>query len=200
MLKKSLLIVALLCCICSSYAQMRRQTGPFSIYFGVNLLDNNGDHNPFSLITEPEVIAFSSPLEIMFGYRLNEKFEAIAGFSFNKFNEGQNIDGGGIEEDLNYSAVDLSVRAYPATFEFSRYSHLRLYTSLGLGVYKITSTQVTGNLGLGAMFNVTQDIALYVGSTAKFSLDNKRFSSNLFHHSIGIRLNVFNNCNCSIFR
>lgn len=182
---------------------MRREASKLSISFGLNILDNNGDRNPFSILSNTKDIAFSIPFDFTIGYELNDRLEVFMSTSFNRFKKGQSIDGIRLDESLNYTALDVGLRFYAIHYEISRASDVALFIHTGAGLYKITEAQATFNLGMGIMYNITSEIGVYGISTAKFSLANEVYKSNLFQHGIGVRLRIFNSvfrkCNCSSF-
>lgn len=168
----------------------------FYFNFGVNMIDNNGDRDPTSILGEFDDVALSNPIIFGINYGVSNDFEIYFNASLNKFKEGQSIDGVQINDDKSYTSFDSGLRFYPYTLEINGIERIDLYTQAGVGRYKISVPQVTANIGFGTLFRVGTKTSIFFNSVAKFSLDNQNFQSNLFQHSLGVRF-LLNNSYCS---
>ena len=80
---------------------------------GINLVDSDGDRDPFSALNNFDQMAFSDNYNVELEYRFSKWFCLAAALSNNKWkaNEG-NIDGLIINADKKYQAIDLFLKYY----------------------------------------------------------------------------------------
>jgi len=134
----------------------------FYFHFGINIIDNNGDMDPTSILGESDDVALSNPIIFGINYRVNNDFEIYLNASLNKFKEGQSIDGVQINDDKSYTSFDSGLRFYPYTLEINGIKRFDFYTQAGVGNYKITVPQVTANIGFGTLFRVSTATSFFL--------------------------------------
>lgn len=180
-------------------SQDRNIEAPISLNLGANFIDSSGDQNAFNIISSfEEKIASGLPIELGISYEISKKIGIFANLSLNTFQEGKDLDGIILNEDLNYWSVDMGMRYYFYVLPFSRDSYIEFYGHGGLGVFNINETSFTGNTGLGARYWINPTFGIYANGSGKFAFDNKIIQSNHFQYSLGIvvRLNAGKYCKC----
>lgn len=183
----------------NTHSQRPKNKGIFSFSVGLNAIDNNGEQNILSLFSEAENIAFSNPFEFFLNYGVDDNIEIYAGGTLNKYKKGQNIDGRTLYSDVSTSSFDFGIRYYVWDIKSYKRKRIRLYTHGGFSYNNIYTSYVTANLGGGITFDVNRGLSVYLNTVSKFSTNNAVYKSNLFQHSIGLRLKLFdNNCDCSL--
>ena len=153
--------------------------------FGVNLVDNKGDVNPFSALSDFDQMAFSNNYNIELEYRFSKWFSLSMIWSHNKWiaNEG-NIDGIIINTDEKYLAIDFDLKFYydEAIGWFDRNDWAELYLHGGVGsVYQGSYADLSLNFGSGANFWLSDQFGVNVNGTAKWVLNHGDNSYNTSH-------------------
>ena len=181
------------------FSQNRNISAPFSINIGANVIDSSGEQNPTNLLSSfDEKIAYGLPFEVGLSYEISDKIGVFSNLSLNTFQEGKNLDGIFLSEELSYWSLDLGARYYFYVLPFSRDSYIEFYGHGGLGVFNIQNISLTGNAGVGARYWINPAIGIYANSAGKFAFDNKFIQSNHYQYALGliIRFNGNRYCNC----
>jgi len=158
---------------------------------GLNLVDNTGHNNPFSLFSDFDQMAFSSNYNIEAEYRFNRWVSLAASWSNNKWeaNKGT-IDGSIVKTDVNYSAIDLDLKYYyNQSFGgwFDRNDWLELYLHSGVGrVSQADQSGMTLNVGLGVNIWFSDQFGLNLNGTGKWTLNKEEYNSNHFQYSTSL--------------
>jgi hypothetical protein len=145
--------------------------------FGVNLVDSNGDSNPFSALSDFDQMAFSNNYTIELEYRFSKWFSLAMILSKNKWkaNEG-NIDGIIINTDRKYLAIDIDLKyyydeAFGGWFENNNWLELYLHGGVGTA-YQGSHADITLNFGPGANFWISEQFGINLNGTAKWALNH----------------------------
>mgnify|MGYP000901761590 CR=1 FL=1 len=167
--------------------------------FGVNLVDSNGDSNPFSALSDFDQMAFSNNYNIELEYRFSKWFSLAMVLSHNKWvaNEG-NIDGIIVNTDQKYLAIDFDLKFYydEAIGWFDRNNWAELYLHGGVGsVYQGSYADLSLNFGPGANFWLSDQFGVNVNGTAKWALNHgdNLHGTNHFQYSASLMYRFIDN-------
>ena len=167
--------------------------------FGVNLVDSDGDHNPFSALSDFDQMAFSNNYTIELEYRFSKWFSLAMILSKNKWkaNEG-NIDGIIINTDQKYLAIDFDLKFYydEAIGWFDRNDWAELYLHGGVGsVYQGSYADISLNFGPGANFWLSDQFGVNINGTAKWALSHgdHEYGTNHFQYSASLMYRFIDN-------
>jgi len=165
---------------------------------GVNLVDSNGDDDPFSAFSDFDQTAFSNNYNVELEYRFSKWFSLGAIWSANKWkaNEG-NIDGIIVKADQDYLAIDLDLKFYyDEAFDwFDRNDWAELYLHGGVGAaYQGSNAGVSLNFGPGANFWISDEFGVNLNGTAKWHLnhDDNQYGTNHFQYSASLMYRFIN--------
>ena len=73
------------------------------------------------------------------------------------------------------------------------------FAHAGIGVFKVESLGTSGNVGLGGVIELSENIDFVISSVAKFAIEHEYLNSNHFQYSIGLKYRFSargNNCYC----
>ncbi len=166
---------------------------------GINLVDNSGDRNPFSALSDFDQMAFSDNYNIELEYRFSKWFSLAAALSNNKWkaNKG-NIDGIIVNKDQKYLAIDLALKLYydEAFGWFDRNDWVELYLHGGVGSVKQAGNhETTLNFGSGVNFWISEQFGINFNGTAKigFNQGNDLYNPNHIQYSASLMYRFIDN-------
>lgn len=214
-MKSLLFSLALLLVGLTSYSQ--NDDSDFESYFsikaGLNQVDSSGDQSPFDSFSDSNEAAFTNPYALGVDYRFSRLFSVGLFGSINKWEAGKDIvDRIVVDEDLNYSAIDLNLKLYLDQILFGKKNYdkdddgiidakhdkngdglidkikrrrFEIYISAGGGYFTERDSGISGNLGAGTNLWLTDNWGVNIEGMGKFS--EEQFStSNHFQYFAGV--------------
>ena len=178
-MKKLILIVTLVAFSLSSSAQ--RNYDEWYLSVGLNSVNSLGSRSP---IFHPEDWIKRFPISAAVEFNWSENFGIEQSITFNGFTEEDEIDGADLKKDYNYLSLDTHVKYYFGQHIFPREDWLELYANAGLGFFQIDETNISFNLGGGALFWLNRDrsfgirtqvIGKFAFNHAESGLDNNHY-------------------------
>jgi outer membrane protein OmpA-like peptidoglycan-associated protein len=166
----------------------------WSIRAAFNTVDSNGNAsgNPINNFLSLDEEAYHGfPIKLDLEYRFSELLAFEIAGSLNQWKAGEgNIDQQIITEDQNYFAIDAGLKLYydEALNFLSNTDWIELYVTGGIGYFKINEGGVSGNLGTGATFWVSDHLGINANATAKWALDSEPalYDTNHTQYALGL--------------
>jgi len=175
-------------------------SGEWQFGLGLNVIKDNGKKG------EVKSLNFGNPFILSAEYAFSNQFSLNAGLSFNKYKEGQAVDGLVVAEgdSASYMAFDLSLKFYfrelwdtnnfePYVLAGFGYTTIGSYEALNEGKNIIRQFprvgRMTMNVGLGTNYRFSESWGMNLNVMAKFgakSGENKDFISNQGQISLGV--------------
>ena len=191
-------------------ASINNNTGSWSLIFGLNVVEDDASWNLTNIFHDASS-NFSNPYFVGIEYYTSNNLSVNTTFSFNKYVEGKQIDGGVIQKgkEANYFAVDASLKysfqELLNTSVFDPYLFAGLgYTSIGehTGLYGDglrtlpTIGRLTLNFGAGANFWISDTWGVNLNAMGKSGVKQDKYKndeiSNQLQFSLG-GIYVFSN-------
>jgi outer membrane protein OmpA-like peptidoglycan-associated protein len=164
------------------------------VRLGFNTVDSNGNENTSiinNLIKLDEEAYHGIPLKLGVEYRISKIIGVELSGSMNKWKAGEGvIDGMTLTEDQKYYSADGAVKIYYDNLFniFKTADWLELNVNAGLGFFKLNKVGVTGNLGTGANFWVSDHLGINIDAVAKWNIDRRPsiYDTNHVQYSVGL--------------
>ena len=157
---------------------------PWTIGFGVNVVDNSGAQNPFNT----KNWNFSRPWIIEGGYQFRPNWAINGAVSINKLTTDNLHNNQPIFKDSNLFALDVTVQyMYDHWFTNTpRIDPFEAYVVSGLGFTNVFGDDVfMFDFGLGFNLWLVQDVGIRLQSMGKFAFnDNSKYLNNYIQHSV----------------
>ena len=197
--KKTILLVILIVLFHKANSQRKSKfLNNLSIEFGVNWVDNSGNEDPLTIFKDYSDIAFNLPIKIELDYFVSDSFELYLAGTTNKFLKNQRIDSRDLDRSYTYISIDFGAKY--AVFDIDVFtSRVVGFAHAGIGVFKVESLGTSGNVGLGGVIELSENIDFVISSVAKFAIEHEYLNSNHFQYSIGLKYRFSargNNCYC----
>lgn len=159
-----------------TYAQyeLNRSVRPREVFVsvGLNTVNSQGTKNPFGDIGD---WGTRIPLSVNAETLWFKQFTIDLGLSLNGYKEGKPLDAAGPPpKNLTYFAIDASLKYYFGEFIFPRTEWFDLYAAAGPGFFVLDDSNISFNLGGGALFWFNRDrtIGIKAQALAKFALNH----------------------------
>jgi len=183
-MKKLILIALLISFSISAFAQ--RSDKDWYLNIGVNAINSLGSRSP---IYHPEDWSFQTPISAAVELNWSERFAIEQSITFNGFNQDKEIDGVDLQEDYNYLSLDTHAKYYFGEHIFGdRIDWLELYVNAGIGFYHIDETNISANLGGGALvwLNRSRTFGLRAQTIGKFAFSHSEsgFDNNHYQYHL----------------
>jgi hypothetical protein len=187
---KNLIVILVACFTLSGFAQSDRsiERDEWILGLGLNTINSLGSKNPFE---SPSDWAFRNPISISAETRWARLFTLEIGLSFNGFKEGKELDAlGPPSDDIFYYAIDTSLKYYFGEYIFPETKWIDFYGAGGLGLFHIEDTNLSFNIGGGALFwlDRTNTYGLKLQGIGKFAVDHSNsggeYPNNHFQYSV----------------
>ena len=140
---------------------------------GVNSVANFGTRNPFEDLNDNTGrFAFRHPVAIGIERRWTKQLYIEQDFSINGFKENEFIDNGTPDKDLFYFSTNTTLKYYFDDLLFRNTDWLNLYVGAGVGIFNIEEVNISGNVVLGTVVWVSDNIGIRLGTMGKFAVDH----------------------------
>lgn len=184
-MKKLILIALLVSFSISSFAQ--RSTKDWYLNVGVNAINSLGSRSP---IYHPSDWAFQFPIAAAVEFNWSEKFSIEQAITFNGFTSEHTIDNADLKEDYNYLSLDTHVKYYFGQHIFPNTDWLDFYADVGIGFFHIDETNISANVGGGALvwLNQARSFGLRGQIISKFAFNHPEsgFDNNHFQYHLQV--------------
>ena len=163
------IIIALFICYSLSGFSQRGEKEWF-LSAGLNAINSQGTKSPLNGIGDwANGLPFSVAGELMWESGLAVE----QSITFNKFAEGDEIDGQLLTEDYTYTSFDSHVKYYFGNKIFPNSTWVDFYANAGVGFFSIENTNVSFNIGGGILFwlNRRETIGIRAQVIGKMALD-----------------------------
>lgn len=192
-MRKILLVLVISCFTLVITAQSDRslRQDEWLLSAGVNTINSLGTKSPFK---DSGDWAFKTPFYVAGETRWSRLFSIEVALSFNSFEANSPIDGSGpTNKDLNYFAVDSSLKYYFGEYILPKAEWLDFYANTGLGMFVLDDANLSFNFGGGAVFwlNKTRggSFGIRVQGLGKFAINHSNsghvYPNNHFQYSLG---------------
>lgn len=164
------IIIALFICYSLSGFSQRGEKEWF-LSAGLNAINSQGTKSPLNGIGDwANGLPFSVAGELMWESGLAVE----QSITFNKFAEGDEIDGQLLTEDYTYTSFDSHVKYYFGNKIFPNSTWVDFYANAGVGFFSIENTNVSFNIGGGILFwlNRRETIGIRAQVIGKMALDH----------------------------
>ena len=166
-MKKILTLLMTLAIFTSVSAQFNE--GEWRLSAGLNAINDLDSQNPFN--SPDEWIFNSIPLAVGVEYAIDSDFVIELMGTFNKFNNDDlGVEAGPLEKKFFYFSSDASLKYNWGQLLLPRRNRLELTANAGVGFYRVEDTNMTFNVGGGALWWLTDDknVGLRAQTLAKF--------------------------------
>lgn len=140
---------------------------------GMNTVNSLGSKNPFE---RPGDWAFRTPIAASFEAKWFDLFSIEVGASLNGLDSNKSVDAGSPADGstLTYFSADTALKYYFGEYIFPNTEWIDFYGSAGLGLFVFDDTNISVNVGGGALFwlNRYRTFGIKAQGLAKFALDH----------------------------
>lgn len=178
-MKKVILILFVSFFGISTYAQNPGNDWMLSV--GINTVANFGTRNPFKDISDnTSRFAFKYPIAVSIEKKWTRDFYIEQDFSTNGFKESEFIDNGTPDKDLFYFSTNTTLKYYFDDLLFRNSDWLNLYVGTGVGIFNIEELNISGNVVLGTIVWVSDNVGIKLGTMGKFAVnaDSRQYDNN----------------------
>ncbi len=173
-----------------TFSQSSNSYGKWMISVGANIVNNDGDKDPFDTF-DINRHAFSSPFFGSIDYRLDSRWSVGVKASLNQWKAPDGvIDNLYVGGDVDYFSADVGlkyyfIKKYSDKLDNSRFD---MFFDLGAGSFKIEDeSAMSANIGLGFNYWFSNTIGIHTNMMTKWSDENKHLGlTNHFHISAGL--------------
>ncbi|MEZ4793709.1 MAG: hypothetical protein R2783_09675 [Gelidibacter sp.] len=139
---------------------------------GVNTVVNFGTRNPFQDLNDnSSKFAFRQPLAVSIERKWTKYLYIEQDVSMNGFKENEYIDRGSPDKDLFYFSTNTTLKYYFDDLLFNNTDWLNLYIGTGVGIFNIEELNISGNVVLGTVVWVSDNVGIRLGTMGKFAVD-----------------------------
>ncbi len=140
---------------------------------GVNTVANFGTRNPFEDLDENvNRFAFKYPLAVAIERKWTRTLYIEQDISINEFKAGEFIDNGVPSKDLFYFSTNTTLKYYFDDLLFKNADWLSLYVGTGVGIFNMEELNISGNVVLGTVVWVSDNVGIRLGTMGKFAVDH----------------------------
>lgn len=179
------IIIALFICYSLSGFSQRGEKEWF-LGAGLNAINSQGTKSPLNGIGDwANGLPFSLAGELMWDSGLAVE----QSITFNKFAEGDKIDGAVLQEDYTYVSFDTHAKYYFGKHLFPSADWIDFYANAGVGFFTIDNTNISMNLGGGVLFwlNRRQTFGIRAQVIGKFAFDHSESGLDNNHYQTHIQ-------------
>ncbi|GAA3520337.1 hypothetical protein GCM10022393_38210 [Aquimarina addita] len=167
---------------------------PWILGFGLNAINDSGG-GVKGLFNVSDNYNYSNPYRISVEKRFADHFGLEVATNLNRFLEGKTVNGRSLENDIDFIALDGSVKFYFTNFfvDVNR-SFIEGYMAMGAGKSFYDGTgAVLANVGFGVNYYVTEIFRLNTQVTSKFSTGaiTNELGSNYIQINIGFIIRIY---------
>ncbi|WP_146052773.1 hypothetical protein [Aquimarina sp. I32.4] len=164
----------------------KTQDNPWILGIGANIVYDPGAL--FSgLFDIKDNYNYHSPVRVSLEKRFNDDYGFEVSGNFNKLLEGKVINGGRLEDEINFLALDGMFKYYITNTYQNKYRAIYegyLATGIGGSFYNGSGAK-TANLGVGFNIYLSESIRFNAQATGKISIDNSTVGTNYIHYNLG---------------
>jgi hypothetical protein len=180
---KKFILFALFSFSCGSFAQEATTDSKWAVSFGVNFIDNTNsqDNNYLDFSNWNSTYTFS---KFSAQYFYNSNFSVSSEFSINKLERTKMQNGGTINENLSFYAIDVNAR-YNVGSYLKLPNRFSLEPIVGVGNYwtdNAPNQSLNTGLAIGYQFN--EDYGLRFQTLGKFASEKQTVGNNMIQHSL----------------
>jgi len=173
-----------------SFSQSTRSIdkGEWIIGAGVNTINSQGSKVPYRSISD---WSFRYPIIVSAETYLTRLFSVELAASLNGYKAGDNIDAAGpSDDDLTYFAADANLKYYFGDKILPTTDWLDLYALAGLGYFVIDDSDLSTNLGGGAMFwlDSNKSTGIKLQAVGKLAFNHSNFGKSYANNHIQFSL------------
>ncbi len=176
----------------SSWSKRTYNTGSrFSVTLGLNMVNSSGDY-PFGFIKSPKAMAFSTPITLIFDYRLNQWFSITTDISNNKWKANQGVISSQIvKKDVPYFSSSVGINIYIDNFFVDDFiqNNFEVFFQPNFGYFKTDKGSYSVNVGFGASIWITRGVAVsgVVQTKWRYKQINSKYNRSHQQLIIGIK-------------
>ncbi|MAQ75788.1 MAG: hypothetical protein CL613_05590 [Aquimarina sp.] len=197
---RNISLCLLITLLTQNLSAQKKDANPWVLGIGVNIINDSGEILS-GLFNLSENYHYKNPISASIEKRfaLNHGFEVL--FSNNTFLTGKRVNGQILTEDRSFMAFDGHYKNYISNLWQNTYRAIyEGYFLIGSGMTIIEDkNSITGNLGLGINWFLTEQMRLSTQAIGKVGLQaNQGSASNYIQFNIGLifRLQDSDNCGC----
>ena len=162
---------------------------------GFNTINSQGSKNPFGEISD---WAFRFPIAASAETYWSRLFSVEAAISLNGYKAGADIDAvGPSDSSLTHFAVDTHLKYYFGEKIFPNTEWIDFYGLAGLGYFYIQDSNISANIGAGAMFwlDTKQSWGIKAQGVAKLAFNHSNsgstYANNHFQYNLMVVFRIF---------
>lgn len=170
---KRILLTALFSFTLTLASMAQSHGDDWTLGIGVNAVNNLGTRNP---VERPSDWAFKIPVSVSLEKSWAKPFSIEILLGLNEFSQKEAIDNAILTKDYTYFSADTNLKYYFGNSLLNLNSNrFDLFVTAGPGLFIIDNTNITGNLGGGALFwfSDQQKAGLKLQALSKFAMDAK---------------------------